>query len=203
MIKWLGDPKLRLYALQNSFALSGSPKYVAAAMKVFDPKSKDKTSLKYYMPVLCATDNVNGEKFIKTFLTETVNPDDLVLYQKTFEAICYYKPTGFTDEIKTFLNNNKKNELLLKSAVYPMALYCLCKSGDPLGYKTALDYIAKIQTPDANGKHDLNQEKVFMIIFFQYAPRYRKLDQFKQDFQEKLAALEKAKATVKKDEPKK
>jgi len=203
MIKWLGDPKLRQYALQNSFALSGSPKYIAAAMKVFDPKSKDKTSLKYFMPVLCATDNVNGEKFIKTFLTETVNPDDLVLYQKTFDAICYYKPTGFTDEIKTFLNNNKKNELLLKSAVYPMALFCLCKSGDPFGYKTTLDYIAKIQMPDANGKHDLNQEKVFMIIFFQYAPRYKKLDQFKQDFQEKLTALEKTKATVKKDEPRK
>lgn len=203
MIKWLGDPKLCQYALQNSSSLSGNPKYVTAAMKVFDPKNKDKTNLKYFMPVLCAPDNSKGEKFVKTFLNEAANPDDLVLYQKTLEAICRHNPTGYTDEIKTFLNNHKKDELLLKSTVYPMALYCLCKSNDPAGYKAALDHIAQIQTADTAGKHDLNQEKVFMMVFFQYAPRYRKLDQFKQDFQEKLAALEKAKATVKKDEPKK
>ncbi len=203
MIKWLGDPKLCHYALQNSSSLSGNPKYVAAAMKVFDPKSKDKTSLKYFMPVLCAPDNSNGEKFVKTFLAEAANQDDLVLYQKTFEAICHFNPTGYAEEIKTFLKNHKKNELLLKSTVYPMALFCLCKSGDPAGYKAALDHIAKIQAVDATGKHDLNQEKVFMMVFFQYAPRYKKLDQFKQDFLEKLAALEKAKANTKKDESKK
>ncbi|MFA6103514.1 MAG: hypothetical protein WCV67_16460 [Victivallaceae bacterium] len=203
MIKWLGDPKLCQYALQNSSMLSGNPKYVTAAMKVFDPKSKDKASLKYFMPVLCAPDNSKGEKFVKTFLTESISQDDLVLYQKTFEAICHFNPTGYPDEIKLFLSNHKKDELLLKSTVYPMALFCLCKSGDPAGYKAALDYITKIQTADASGKHDLNQEKIFMMVFFQYAPRYKKLDQFKQDFQEKLAALEKAKATVKKDEPKK
>ena len=155
------------------------------------------------MPVLCAPDNSKGEKFVKTFLNEAISQDDLVLYQRTFEAICHYNPTGYTDEIKTFLKNHKKNELLLKSTVYPMALFCLCKSGDPAGYKPALDHIAQIQTVDATGKHDLNQEKVFMMVFFQYAPRYKKLDQFKQDFQEKLTALEKAKATVKTDETKK
>ncbi len=203
MIKWLGDPKLCQYALQNSSSQAGNPKYVAAAMKVFDPKSKDKTNLKYFMPVLCAPDNSKGEKFVKAFLNEAANPDDLVLYQKTFEAICRYNTTGYTDEIKTFLNNHKKDELLLKSTVYPMALYCLCKSNDPAGYKGALGHIAKIQTADTTGKHDLNLEKMFMMVFFQYAPRYRKLDQFKQDFQEKLSALEKAKAIVKKDEPKK
>jgi hypothetical protein len=204
MIKWLGDPKLRQCALQNSSLLSGNPKYVAAAMKAFDPKSKDKTSLKYFMPALCAPDNANGQKFVKAFLAEAKNPDDLALYLKTFEAICRYNPTGYAEEIKAFLNNHKKNELLLKSAVYPMALFCLCKSGDPVGYKAALEHIAKIQA-DASSKHDLNQEKVFMMVFFQYAPRYKKLDQFKQDFQEKLAALEKikAKAAVKKDEAKK
>ncbi len=202
MIKWLDDPKLRQYALQNSAMLSGNPKYVTAAMKVFDPKSKDKTSLKYFMPVLCASDNSKGEKFVKTFLTEAANPDDVVLYQKTFEAICQYNPTGYSDEIKKFLNNHKKNDLLLKSTVYPMALFCLCKSNDSVGYKAALDHITKIQT-DAKEKHDLNPERMFMMVFFQYAPRYKKLDQFKQDFQEKLTALEKAKATVKTDETKK
>ena len=155
------------------------------------------------MSVLCAPDNSKGEKFVRTFLTEATNPDDLVLYQKTFEAICHFNPTGYTDEIKTFLKNHKKNELLLKSTVYPMALFCLCKSGDPVGYKAALDHIAQIQSVDATGKHDLNQEKVFMMVFFQYAPRYKKLDQFKQDFQEKLTALEKSKPPAKKDEPKK
>lgn len=203
MIKWLGDPKLRQYALQNSFSLSGNPKYVVAAMKIFDPKSKDKTSLKHYMPVLCVPDNSKGEKFVRAFLAEATNPDDLVLYQKTFEAIYRYNPTGYAEEIKIFLNNHKKSELLLKSAVYPMALFCLCKSNDLVGYKSALEYIAKIQTVDASGKHDLNQEKVFMIIFFQYAPNYKKLEQFKQDFQGKLVALEKTTAIVKKDEPKK
>ncbi len=66
-------------------------------MKVFDPRSKDKTSLKYFMPVLCAPDISKGEKFVKTFLNEAANPDDLVLCQKTFEAVCRHNPTGYTD----------------------------------------------------------------------------------------------------------
>ncbi|MHB9138348.1 MAG: hypothetical protein ACYC4Q_02975, partial [Victivallaceae bacterium] len=198
MLKWLDDPKLRQYALQNSELLSGNPQYVAAAMKIFDPKAKDTANLKYFMPVLCATDDSKGDKFIKSFLTEAVNPDDLVLYQKAFEAICRYKPTAYPDEIKTFLSNHKKNELLMKSTVYPMALYCLCKSNDPAGYKSALEYIAKAEA-ELKEKQNTNSRMIFMSVFFQYAPRYRNLDQFKQDFQEKLAALEKAKATAKKN----
>ena len=35
MIKWLDDPKLQQYALQNSSMLSGNPKYVTVAMNLY------------------------------------------------------------------------------------------------------------------------------------------------------------------------
>ena len=88
MLKWMDDPKLRQYALQNSELLAGNRQYVTTAMKYFDPKTKDTGSLKYFLPVLCASDNNQGDKFISAFLTEAANPDDLVFNQKMFESIC-------------------------------------------------------------------------------------------------------------------
>ena len=189
MISWLDDDKLRSFTLANSQNMIKNPAYVSAAMKYFDPK--DKKSLKNFMPVLCATSNPKGQKFIKTFLATSKDPKNFMLYFIAIKNIWDTGSTAYTKELKIFLKNHKDDRFVMDGIVYPQILTCLCKANDLDGYKQTLAYISKLK-PKSQVPIDRAKFYNFMRVFSSYNVKLNTLEKIRKDIQAKLA---KAKTT--------
>lgn len=184
MILWLADDKLRSFALANSQNMIKNPAYVSAAMKYFKPENKKE--LIYFIPVLCATSNSKGQKFIKTFLTTAKDKKDFMLYLAVLKNISDSRSTAYTKELKGFLKNHNDDRFVMGGIVYPQILVCLCLANDADGYKQTLEYISKLK-PESKQRSDKAKISNFMRVFHLYNARLNKLDDLKKDIQIKLA----------------
>jgi hypothetical protein len=185
MLNWLNDKKLRKYSIMNSERMVQNTEFVHTVMKYFDPKNMEQ--LQYILPVLCLNKNITGEKYIKVFLTSNNNPHNFSLYRKLFSAILLYNPVAFTQELKQFLKNNRKNRFITNSSIYPTILTCLCKAGDADGYKMTQKYLNSLNQ-NSKSKNDIMKINMVLGIFRIYNPQINKFEKLKQNINEKVQA---------------
>lgn len=192
MLKWLDDPKLREFAVCNSGLLAKNKEFVVRAMKYFD--AKDEKSYRDFVPILCSADNKDGNKIISKLLTTPENKKTVGMQSYTIMWISRINPTGFTKELKTFLKNNEDKKHFTNNPAYLTAVVCLCCANDSMGYKLVLKHIAEVElkTKGKGNKMPYGMgifpgDRNLLRALSLYNPKLRTLEQFKKEFELKLA----------------
>lgn len=185
MIDWLADEKLRGFALMNSQVMIKNPNYIKAVMKLFNPQ--DKKNLKYFIPVLCTTNNEKAQAFIKNYLATAKDKRDFVNYLTLLSNLYKSNTTPYVKELKIFMRNHRNDRFIQNGAAYPMILASLCKAKDKEGYKLTLEYIAKLK-PESKQPLDKSKINNFMCVFHAYNPKLNNLEKLKEGISKELAA---------------
>jgi hypothetical protein len=190
MTEWLNDPQLRQVALSNSTLMTNNKRYITEAMKYFDLKTITSQELKYYIPLLAAAGNTQGETILKNILVNSKDFQNYSKYLAIILEISKYNPEKYSEELKVFLKKHQKDQAITKGMIYPLTLYCLCKANDEDGYKMALEYLKKLEAESGTEKGEIHY-KTFYSVFYRYNPKLRKVEDYQKDFEANLVKLKK------------
>lgn len=146
--KYISNEKMWNAALKQSEFFVEDEEFVRNAMKWFDRKEPQKNSADF-IPLLFAkarnnVNNCNGG-IIKALLTNSRNTKSFGLYQKLAYWLNRSKSNDFKDEIFQFLVNNKRNQYITESIIYPTMISALRKTGAHQADKILLEYLENLK----------------------------------------------------------
>ena len=144
--KYIDNEKLWKIAVTQSDFFVDDEEFVGKAMKWFDRKNPQKNSADF-IPLLFAKTRYSyqNESIIKGLLTNSKNTKSFELYKKLAYWLNHSQPDKYKDEIVQFLANNKRNQYIAESVIYPTMLSALKKSGYPQANKLLLEYLENLK----------------------------------------------------------
>ena len=145
--KYISNEKLWNTALKQSEFFIEDEEFVNKAMKWFDRKNPQKNSADF-IPLLFAKTrySYHNESIIKVLLTSSKNTKSFELYRTLAYWLNHSQSDKYEDEIMQFLVNNKRNQYITESIIYPTMLAALKKSGHPQSKKMLLEYLETLKT---------------------------------------------------------
>lgn len=144
--KYISNEKLWKIALKQSDFFVDDEEFADKAMKWFDRKNPQNNPPDF-IPLLFVKTNNNyyNEGIIKGLLTNSKNTKSFELYKKLAYWLNHSQPDKYKDEIVQFLANNKRNQYITESIIYPTMLAALKKSGHPQANKMLLEYLENLK----------------------------------------------------------
>ena len=144
--KYIDNEKLWKIAVTQSDFFVDDEEFVGKAMKWFDRKNPQKNSADF-IPLLFAKTRYSyqNESIIKGLLTNSKNTKSFELYKKLAYWLNHSRPDKYKYEIVQFLANNKRNQYIAESVIYPTMLSALKKSGYPQANKLLLEYLENLK----------------------------------------------------------
>ena len=145
--KYISNEKLWNTALKQSEFFIEDKEFVNNAMKWFDRKNPQKNSADF-IPLLFAKTrySYHNESIIKGLLTSSKNTKSFELYRTLAYWLNHSQSDKYKDEIMQFLVNNKRNQYITESIIYPTMLAALKKSGHTQSKKLLLEYLETLKT---------------------------------------------------------
>ncbi|HBK29860.1 MAG TPA: hypothetical protein DDZ04_09270 [Parabacteroides sp.] len=144
--KYVSNEKLWKTALKQSEFFIEDKDFTNKAMKWFDRKNFQNNSADFIPLLFVKTKNNSyNEGIIKSLLLKSKNTKSFELYQNLAYWLNHSNAENFNDEIIQFLINNKKNDYITESIIYPTMLSALKKSGHPQANKLLLEYLENLK----------------------------------------------------------
>lgn len=145
--KYISNEKLWKIALKQSDFFIEDEDFVNNAMKWFDRKNPQNNSADF-VPLLFAKTkhNRHNANIIKALLSNSKNTKSFELYRTLAYCLNHTQPDKYKDEIMQFLVNNKRNQYITESVIYPTMLSALKKSGHPQSNELLLEYLETLKT---------------------------------------------------------
>ena len=145
--KYIDNENLWKTAVTQSDFFVDDEEFVGKAMKWFDRKNPQKNSADF-IPLLFAKTrySYHNESIIKGLLTSSKNTKSFELYRTLAYWLNHSQSDKYKDEIMQFLVNNKRNQYITESIIYPTMLSALKKSGHPQSKKLLLEYLETLKT---------------------------------------------------------
>ena len=145
--KYISNEKLWNTALKQSEFFIEDEEFINKAMKWFDRKNPQKNSADF-IPLLFAKTrySYHNESIIKALLISSKNTKSFELYRTLAYWLNHSQSDKYKDEIMQFLVNNKRNQYITESIIYPTMLSALKKSGHPQSKKLLLEYLETLKT---------------------------------------------------------
>ena len=145
--KYISNEKLWKTALEQSDFFVEDEDFVNNAMKWFDRKNPQNNSADF-VPLLFAKTkhNRHNANIIKALLSNSKNTKSFELYRTLAYCLNHTQPDKYKDEIMQFLVNNKRNQYITESVIYPTMLSALKKSGHPQSNELLLEYLETLKT---------------------------------------------------------
>ena len=145
--KYISNEKLWKTALEQSEFFIEDEEFVNKAMKWFDRKNPQNNSADF-VPLLFAKTkhNRHNANIIKALLSNSKNTKSFELYRTLAYCLNHTQPDKYKDEIMQFLVNNKRNQYITESVIYPTMLSALKKSGHPQSNELLLEYLETLKT---------------------------------------------------------
>ena len=145
--KYISNEKLWNTALKQSEFFIEDEEFINKAMKWFDRKNPQKNSADF-IPLLFAKTrySYHNESIIKALLISSKNTKSFELYRTLAYWLNHSQSDKYKDEIMQFLVNNKRNQYITESIIYPTMLSALKKSGHPQSQKLLLEHLETLKT---------------------------------------------------------
>ena len=145
--KYISNEKLWNTALKQSEFFIEDEEFINKAMKWFDRKNPQKNSADF-IPLLFAKTrySYHNESIIKGLLTSSKSTKSFEIYRTLAYRLNHSQSDKYKDEIMLFLVNNKRNQYITESIIYPTMLSALKKSGHPQSKKLLLEYLEILKT---------------------------------------------------------
>ena len=145
--KYISNEKLLNTALKQSEFFIEDEEFVNKAMKWFDWKNPQKNSADF-IPLLFAKTrySYHNESIIKGLLTSSKSTKSFEIYRTLAYWLNHSQSDKYEDEIMQFLVNNKRNQYITESIIFPTMLAALKKSGHPQSKKLLLEYLETLKT---------------------------------------------------------
>ncbi len=140
--QYIRDDERWASAIRHSEFMIANMDFCQAALARYNYDAPPENAAGFIPLLLCAeTDRGKNIMAVKYLLTHSKDTNAFELYRNLGSWLNKTDPEPYRKEIEYFLRNNRKNDYIYNSIVYPAMLAAFCKTADPGARQMAVNYL--------------------------------------------------------------